>query len=91
MMDFLGVTAIILGGLLRVLPAPTDSISVKRKVSSTERVLSLAQEHIRAGRLQVLDDSTKSGLIEKAKQYEMQTLRPEARSGSREPQQLFFD
>jgi hypothetical protein len=88
-------TAIILGGLLRVLPLPANSIRVKETVSSTERLLSLAGEHIRAGRLPVLKDSTKSGLIEKAKQYEMQTygrlLRPQARSGSRERQQSLFD
>lgn len=88
-------TAIILDGLLRVLPRSASSIPANRSVSSTEHLLSLAEEHIRAGRLPVLKDSTKSGLIEKAKQYEIRMygrlLRPEAQSGSAEPQQSLFD
>jgi hypothetical protein len=95
MKEFFAGTAVILGGLLRVLPAPANSIPVNRSVSSTEHLVSLAEAHIRAGRLPVLKDSTKSGLIEKAKQHEMQTygrlLRAEARSGSTEPQQSLFD
>jgi hypothetical protein len=74
-------TAIILGGLLRVLPAPATSISVNLSVGSTEQLLALAEGHIRAGRLPVLKDSTKEGLIEKAKLREMQLygrlIRPE--------------
>jgi hypothetical protein len=95
MKEFFAGTAIILGGLLRVLPLPASSIPVNRSVNSTEHLLSLAEEHIRAGRVPVLKDSTKSVLIEKAKQHEMQTygrlLRPETRSGITEPQQSLFD
>ena len=95
MKDLFAGTAIILGGLLRVLPMPARSIPVNRSVSSTKYLLSLAEEHIRTGRLPVLKDNTKSGLIDKAKQYEMQTygslLQPVARSGSSEPQQSLFD
>lgn len=94
MKEFLAGTAIILGGLLRVLPSPASSIPVNQPVSTTELLLSLAESHIRAGRLPILKDKTKAGLIEKAKQHEIQTygrlLRSEARSGGAEPQPSLF-
>jgi hypothetical protein len=74
-------TPIILGGLLRLLPAPIVSISAKNSVSSTKRLLKFADEHIRAGRLPVLKDSTKADLVRKAEERELQLygrlLRPE--------------
>jgi hypothetical protein len=83
MMDCFGGTPIILGSLLRVLPAPVDVIQVARTVSATEHLLQLAEGHIRAGRLPVLEDSTKEGLLEKARQYELgkygRLLQPEPR------------
>jgi hypothetical protein len=92
MQEFFGGTAIILGGLLRVLPLPANSIPVNRSVSSTEYLLSLAKEHIRAGRVPVLKDSTKSVLIERAKEHEMKTygrlLEPVMPT---QPQQSLFD
>ncbi len=94
MKEFFAGTAIILGGLLRVLPLPADSIHVSRPVSATEQLLSVADEHIRAGRLPVLKDSTKLGLVAKAKQHEMQTygrlLQPETRRGGSQPQPSLF-
>ncbi len=81
MLDFFCGTAVILGGLLRVLPSPAASIPVQGTVSATEHLLRLADGHIQAGRLPVLKDSTKEGLLEKARQGEIsqygRLLRPE--------------
>lgn len=71
MKEFLCGKAILLGGVLRVLPAPAAHISVKDSVRSAERLLEMVEEHIRAGRLPVLKDSTKSRLFEKAKEREL--------------------
>lgn len=94
MKEFFGGTAIILGGSLRLLPLPASSIPVNRSVSNTKHLLLIAEEHIRAGRLPILKDGTKSGLIEKANQYELRTygqlLRPEGRSGGTESQPSLF-
>jgi hypothetical protein len=80
MLDFFSGTAIILGGLLRVLPPPATSIPVNCTVSATEHFLRLADGHIQAGRLPVLKDSTKEGLLEKARNWEIgeygRVLRP---------------
>lgn len=72
MRDFLAGTAIILGGYLRVLPLPAVSIPVSTTVSATRHLLEIAEEHIRAGRVPVLQDSTKAKLLDKAKKYERQ-------------------
>jgi hypothetical protein len=81
MIQFFCGEAIILGGLLRVLPVPPDSIRVTTTVSATEQLLRLADEHINAGRLPFLEDATKQGLLEKARQWEIskygRLLRPE--------------
>jgi hypothetical protein len=84
MKDFLGGTVIILGGLLRVLPSPASSIPTPPSVSSAEHLLAIAEGHILAGRLPVLKQTTKTGLIEKARKHEMQFY-PD--SGSRERRQ----
>jgi hypothetical protein len=68
MLDFFGGTAVILGGLLRVLPPPAASIPVTGTARATEHLLRLAEGHIQAGRLPVLKESTKEGLLEKARQ-----------------------
>jgi hypothetical protein len=65
-------TVVILGGLLRVLPPPADLIRFTGTVSAAVHLLHLAEGHIAAGRLPVLNDSTKQGLIEMARQYEIQ-------------------
>lgn len=71
MMDFLGGTAAILGGLLRVLPSPATNIPAPPSVSSAKHLLAIAEGHILAGRLPVLRQTTKSGLIEKAREHAM--------------------
>jgi hypothetical protein len=71
MKDLFCGTAVILGGLLRVLPLPAASIRVEKTVSATEQLLQQAETHIRAGRLPLLKDSTKSALLERARQYEI--------------------
>jgi hypothetical protein len=85
MKGFLSGTAVILGGLLRVLPAPADAIPVTRTVSATEHFLEMAEGHIRAGRLPVLKNSTKEGLLEKARQYEIKEYGRPLRLEVRQP------
>ena len=71
MKDFFYGKAIILGGLLRVLPFLPQKMAVNRTVGVTEQALQGAEEHIKAGRLPVLAESEKQRLIELAKQYEI--------------------
>jgi hypothetical protein len=81
MLDFLCGTAVILGGQLRVLPSPAHAIPVKSTVSATESLLDLAEGHVRAGRLPILEEITREALLEKARQGEIrrygQLLRPD--------------
>ena len=81
MLEFFRGTAVILGGMLRVLPSPAALLAANDTVSATEHLLHLAEGHIRAGRLPILKDTTKEGLLEKARQSEMSQygrfLRPE--------------
>jgi hypothetical protein len=59
------------GGLLRILPAKAEAIPVNGTVSATENLLRLVDEHIQAGRLPILKESTKHGMLEKARQGEI--------------------
>jgi hypothetical protein len=72
MMGFFGGAAIILGGLLRVLPLPAVSMPGATTVAATRHILELVDAHIRAGRIPILQDSTKAKLLEKAREFEMQ-------------------
>ncbi len=71
MKEFFCGQAVILGGLLRVLPHPAFVTQAKGTVSATEHLLRLADGHIQAGRLPVLKDATKQGLLEKARAWEV--------------------
>ncbi len=71
MLEFFRGTAVILDGLLRVLPSPAESIAFNGTVSATEHLLRLADGHIQAGRLPVLTESTKEVLLLKAQQSEI--------------------
>jgi hypothetical protein len=53
-----------------VLPIPAASIRVTTTVCATEQLLRLADEHIKAGPLPVLKDTSKQELLEKARQWE---------------------
>lgn len=82
MKEFFKGPTVILGGLLRLLPATLTKM--ERTVSSTEYFLRLAEDHVRAGRLPLLEESDKRRFIDLAKQYEM---RQYGRPIRREPQQ----
>lgn len=70
MKEFLAGTAIILGGKLRILPLPVDSTPVSSTVFATRNSLARAEEHIGAGRIPVLKESTKAKLLQKASEFE---------------------
>ena len=70
MKEFLSGTAIILGGLLRVLPSAADKLGANQTVAATTRLLELAEQHIKAGRLPILKASTKDAILQKAKERE---------------------
>lgn len=95
MMGLLGGTAIILGGSLRVLPLPAVSIPVSKTVSATRHLLELADGHIRAGRIPVLQENTKTTLLEKAREFERQRygreLQPSATKPAQTDQPSLFD
>jgi len=82
MMDFLGGTAIILGGSLRVLPSPAISIPVPKTASMARHLLELAEVHILAGRVPILQDSTKIKILDKAKEHEQHRYGKELRPSS---------
>jgi len=81
MKDFFCGTAIILGGLLRVLPFLPEKLHVERTVGAMEQLLRAAEGHIQAGRLPLLGENTKQWLLDKARQFEIgqygRTIRPE--------------
>lgn len=70
MKELLAGTPIILAGRLRVLPLPATSIPVNSTVSAMRHLLELAEGHIQAGRIPVLQDTTKTKLLERASEYE---------------------
>ncbi|QDV43936.1 hypothetical protein Enr13x_37960 [Stieleria neptunia] len=63
--------AIILDGLVRVMPAPLEQITVEMSVSAAREHIAHVEEHIQAGRMPVLKDATKAELISRAEQYEV--------------------
>lgn len=71
-LEFFCGTAVILGGLLRVLPSPTALIPVNGTVSAIENVLKIADRHVQAGRLPILEDGAKESLLAKARQHEIE-------------------
>ena len=89
MKDFFFGKPIILGGHLRLLPSPAKSIPVNRSISATEHVLQAALVHERAGRLPILQDSTRAVLLDKAKAFEIATYgrTVSRRSGMEKPQE----
>lgn len=70
MKDFFSGTAILLGGLLRVLPSPVEELGSNHSVDVTTTVLEQADRHVRAGRLPILKDSTKEAILQRAKERE---------------------
>jgi hypothetical protein len=93
MKEFLSGEAIILGGLMRVLPHPAFVKQPRGTVSATEHLLRLTEDHIRAGRVPVLKDETKEALLEKTRQGEVaqygRLLRPQAADRSDDQKSLF--
>ncbi len=93
MMGFLRGRPVILSGLLRVLPNPALMTQAKGTVSATEHLLHLADEHIQAGRLPILEDSIKEALLENARREEIsqygRLLRVEAAKSASSQKSLF--
>lgn len=71
MEEFFSGQPVILNGRLRILPHAAFANQVKGTVSATEQLLCPADDHIKAGRLPVLKDATRQGLLEKAHQWEI--------------------
>lgn len=79
-------TPMILNGQLRVMPARAEEINVSQTVGTVRRLLEKAQVHMDQGRIPILRPETSQGLVEKAKQREIEKygglLEPD--SGSKE-------
>ena len=71
--DILEAKIMILDGYLRLMPSSVDSINVKATVSEVKIRLQRIDEHIAAGRLPKLKDSTKQQLIKAAEDHERRT------------------
>lgn len=69
--NFLKGKPIIIDGLLRLMPTAAEKIPVKQTVLTTENLLSRVENHISAGRLPILKESTKNLLIMKAREFEI--------------------
>ena len=70
MQQFLKGEAVILDGLLRVMPSPPGAIKLEMTVSTTRGLLAGIDGHVAAGRIPVLKDTTKQQLIKSAEDYE---------------------
>ena len=70
MKQFLNGELLILDGLLRLMPSPVKAISVNMTVLATSDHLARVEEHIAAGRLPILKETTKQQLIKSAEAYE---------------------
>jgi hypothetical protein len=67
MIVFLSGTPMILGGLLRLMPARAEQIVVKNNINRVRQLLRELDNHIRAGRVPVIKEMTRSLLLERAK------------------------
>ncbi|MGW8257834.1 MAG: hypothetical protein ACWGMZ_10150 [Thermoguttaceae bacterium] len=70
MKNFLNGELLIIDGFLRVMPSPIKEISVNMTVSATRDHLARVEQHVAAGRLPILQESTKVQLINMAEAYE---------------------
>jgi hypothetical protein len=73
MTEFLNGEPMILDGFLRVMPSRADAIGVEMIVATTRDRLAIAEEHIAAGRIPILKETTKQQLITNAEAYERRT------------------
>jgi competence protein CoiA len=71
--DILAAKIMILDGYLRLMPSSVDAINVKATVSEVRTRLQRIDEHIAAGRLPILKDSTKQQLMKAAEDHERRT------------------
>jgi hypothetical protein len=69
MKTFLGGTPMILGGFLRLMPAPATEIAVQEHVNTVGQLLQKANAHIGAGRLPLLKEETRRLLLDKAEAF----------------------
>ena len=67
MITFLSGTPMILGGLLRLMPPHAAQIVVKNNLNRVRQLLRELDNHMRAGRVAVIRESTRSLLLERAK------------------------
>jgi Competence protein CoiA-like family len=67
MIELLNGTPMILDGLLRLMPPRAERIVVRSKNDRVRRQLRELDDHVRAGRIPVIKESTRSLLLERAK------------------------
>ena len=94
--DILAAKIIILDGYLRLMPSPADAIDVKSAVSEMKTRLQRIDEHVAAGRLPLLKESTKQQLLKAAEDYERRTYgrllsEPAQLRKKNDPQKSLFD
>ena len=70
MKEFVHGELVILDGSILVMPAPAEKINVNMTVSATKDHLARVEQHVAAGRLPILPESTKAQLIRGAEAHE---------------------
>lgn len=94
--DILAAKIMILDGHLRLMPSPADAIDVRSTVSEMTTRLQRIDEHVAAGRLPLLKESTKQQLLKAAEDYERRTYgrllsEPSQLRKKNDPQKSLFD
>jgi Competence protein CoiA-like family len=74
MIELLNGTPMILGGLLRLMPSRAEQIVVRHNNDRVRRLLHELDGHVRAGRIPVVKESTRSLLLERAKMNDYPTI-----------------
>ena len=70
MRQFLSGKIMILDGFLRLMPSPPEKIKVEMTASDMRAKLDRVEEHIAAGRIPILKETTKQQLLKNAEAYE---------------------
>lgn len=94
MQEFLSADPVILAGRMRMVPFSAEMIKADRSRSSLQFFLEKLEGHIKAGRVAVVKDETKTGLVRRSEEFERKeygsTQQPvQSRPVVKEARQLF--
>lgn len=92
MKSLLTGTPMILDGRLRLMPARAKHMKIDQPVATVREMVAKAEVHMQAGRIPILKQETLDGLIEAAKQREIERYGRPLRSARKhiDPQRKLF-